>query len=115
MLNVFFIFGAACILSGCSYGMSSLQVAPGSEVGGTGDIKFEHQEMPGKMHTISVLVRPGLAETETSMSQRMLAFGTKFAGQTCPKGFEFLNNPDPDRPTEAGFAQRQKTYTFRCR
>lgn len=103
------------LLSGCSYNSPASQVAPGSQVGGTGDITYEHRPLSGGTHMVIVTVRPGLAETETSMSQRSLAFGTTFASQTCPKGFDFVNNPDPDRPVEAGFAQRQRTYTFRCR
>jgi hypothetical protein len=67
------------------------------------------------MHMVVVTVRPGLAETETSMSQRNQVFGTSFAAETCPKGFEFVNSPDSDHLTREGFAQRTRTYTFRCR
>lgn len=103
------------LLTNCSYNSSASQLAPGSQVGGTGDIRYEHRQLSGGIHMVVVEARPGLAETETSLSQRNLAFGTTYAAQTCPKGFDFINNPDPDRPVEAGFAQRQRTYTFRCR
>lgn len=103
------------VLAGCSYSAQNSQVAPGSQVGGTGDILFDYRQLGTTMHSVVVTVRPGLGETETSMSQRNLAFGTKFAADKCPNGFDFLHNPDPDRPVESGFAQRQKTYSFRCR
>jgi hypothetical protein len=102
-------------LTSCSYGSTNLQVAPGSQVGGTGDIQYDHRELGGGMHTVTVIVRPGLAETESSMSQRNQQFGSTFAGQQCPKGFEFVNPPEPDRLSREGLAQRTRTYTFRCR
>src|SRR5262245_2752260 len=36
-------------------------------------------------------VAPGLLETETSMSQRMLVFANEFAAKTCPRRFDFVN------------------------
>ncbi len=64
------------LLANCAYNSPASQVAPGSEVGGTGDIQFDHQELSGRMHLLTVSARPGLAETETSLSQRNYIFQT---------------------------------------
>jgi hypothetical protein len=84
-------------------------------VGGTGDIKFTHQELADRSHMVTASVSPGLMETETSMSQRLVIFSSQFAAQTCPKGYDFVNNPGTDQPVPGGLAQRTKTYVFRCR
>ncbi len=106
---------SSLLLAGCAYNAGNSQVAPGSEVGGVGNIQYEHRDLGGNMHVVIVTVRPGLAETETSMSQRNQTFGTTFAAQTCPMGFEFVSPPEADRLAQDGLAQRTKTYTFRCR
>ncbi len=98
-------------LSGCGYGGAAMQTAPGSQVGGTGDIQFSHADLGGKMHSLTVAVRPGVLETDGSMSQRNISFATKFAADACPSGFEFVTPPSPEMQT----AQRTRSYTFRCR
>jgi hypothetical protein len=61
---------------------------------------------------VTASVSPGLMETETSMSQRLVIFSSQFAAQTCPKGYDFVNNPATDQPVPGGLAQRTKTYRF---
>ncbi|MCP1829750.1 hypothetical protein ACVIHH_005631 [Bradyrhizobium sp. USDA 4518] len=47
------------------------------------------------------------------MSQRMIVFANEFAGQTCPRGFNFIADPNPDVRVNQ-LTQRTKVYTFRC-
>lgn len=98
----------------CAY-TPKTEVDPASNVGNTGGIAYNHQKLSGANHLVTVSVKPGLLETETSMSERQYIFANKFAAQTCPRGFDFLNNPNTGQPVEAGFAQRTKTYSFACR
>jgi hypothetical protein len=62
---------------------------------------------------VTVFVSPGLLETESSMSQRMLGFANEFAAKTCPRRFDFVHDPNPDIRLD-GLTERNKTYTFRC-
>jgi hypothetical protein len=67
-------------------------------VGGTGDISYSHQKLSGKNYLVTVSARPGLAETETSMNERIYIFANQFAAKTCPSGFDFLGNPNAGQP-----------------
>jgi hypothetical protein len=112
MRAIFATLGILC-LSGCTYGGNTLQVAPGSEVGGTGDIRYTHEVAGNGTNMLTVYVAPGLMETEVSMATRMSAFANKFAAQTCPRAFSFVSDPNPDRRVTE-FTTRQKLYVFRC-
>ncbi len=100
------------LLSACAYGSPS-SVAPGSQVGGTGDIRFSHKPLNASTHLLTVDVAPGLLETEASMSQRMLEFANEFAAKTCLKRYDFVADPNPDIRV-SNLTQRHKVYTFRC-
>jgi hypothetical protein len=62
---------------------------------------------------LTVHVSPGMLETETSMSHRMIAYANKFAAGTCARGFAFIADPNPDMRVNA-LTERTKVYTFRC-
>lgn len=97
----------------CAYTPAPTQVAPGSEVGGTGNIRFDHRSLNANTHSLTVHISPGILETEGSMSQRMLDFANQFAAKTCVKRFDFITDPNPDfRASE--LTQRTKVYIFRC-
>lgn len=109
-----FAIGFFCLFLGaCAYGGGSSQVAAGSQVGGVGNIQYDHKLLNANTHMVTVHVAPGILETEGSMSQRMIVFANEFAGQTCPKGFNFIADPSPDLRVNA-LTQRTKVYTFRC-
>jgi hypothetical protein len=88
-------------------------VAPGSEVGGVGNIRYDHKQLNANTHMLTVHVSPGMLETEGSMSQRMIAYANQFAAQACPRSFNFILDPNPDLRVSA-LTQRTKVYTFRC-
>jgi hypothetical protein len=101
------------VLGACGYGAGSSQVAPGSQVGGVGNISYDHKPLTANTHMVTVHVAPGLLETEGSMSQRMIVFANEFAAKTCPTGFSFIADPSPDLRVNQ-LTQRTKVYTFRC-
>jgi hypothetical protein len=86
----------------------------GSEVGGTGDARYTHERLGPDKHLLTVAAAPGLAETEGSIFQRIHVFANKFAAQTCPKRFEFINDPNVTQPTAGGFMKRTRGYVFVC-
>jgi hypothetical protein len=66
---------SSCILlTGYTYGTGPTQVAPDSEVGGIGNIRYDHKQFDPNTHMLKVHVSPGVLETETSMSHRMIAY-----------------------------------------
>src|SRR5882724_5024698 len=81
-MRVFATVFLCLFLGGCGYGAST-QVAPGSQVGGVGNIQYDHKQLNSNTHMTTVHVSPGMLETEVSMSQRMIAFTNEFAAQTC--------------------------------
>ena len=105
----------ACLLGACSYTQPPARVQLGSEVGGTGDVGFSHEPLGSNKHLITVTAAPGIMETEGSIAQRILVFANKFAAQTCPSNFEFVNDPNFSQPIAAGFMKRTKTYIFVCK
>lgn len=107
------VLATALFLAGCAYGPPSGQTAPGSEVGGTGDIKYSHETLGNNTHLVTVHVAPGMLETESSMSQRMFVFANKFAAQTCPRRFEFIADPNRENRIDE-LTIRTKPYVFRC-
>jgi hypothetical protein len=70
--------GAICaamyLLTACAYSPLASQVAEGPRVGGVGSISYSHKQLNANTHMLTVHVAPGLLETETSMSQRMLVY-----------------------------------------
>jgi hypothetical protein len=112
-MRIFAAVFLCLFLGGCGYGTGSTQVAPGSQVGGVGNIQYDHKQLNANTHMATVHVSGGILETEGSMSQRMIAFTNEFAAQTCPKGFDFIADPNPDLRVNA-LTQRTKVYTFRC-
>jgi hypothetical protein len=85
-MKAFIVLGVALTLGGCTYGTPAAQTASGSEVGGTGDIKYSHENLGSGTHLVTVRVAPGMLETEDSMSQRMFVFANKFAAESCRGG-----------------------------
>ncbi|QEL21728.1 hypothetical protein FQV39_03400 [Bosea sp. F3-2] len=101
-------------LASCNYAGSGTTEASGSEVGGTGNIKFTHERMGVKNHMLIVSASPGLGETEGSVAQRISGFANRFAAKTCPGTFDFSKGADPEGQMSARFMERSKTYTFSC-
>ncbi len=58
------------LVAACAYGSGPTQVVPGSEVGGVGNIRYDHKQINTNTHMLTVNVSPGMLETEGSMSQR---------------------------------------------
>jgi hypothetical protein len=102
------------LLSACNYSASPTMDAPGSSVGGTGNIRFTHEVLNAKTHLLIVSAAPGLAETEGSIAQRISIFANRFAATTCNGGFDFSKGADTDAPIAAKFMERSKSYTFVC-
>lgn len=102
------------LLAGCSYVAEPASLTPGSEVGGTGDVRYSHERLPANKHLITVTAAPGMGETEGSIFQRIHVFATKFAATTCPKRFEFVNDPNMTQPVAGGFMKRTRSYVFEC-
>lgn len=100
------------LFAGCSYTPPASTIAPGSEVGTTGNIRFNQSEIGNKTYRLVVAVSPGLLETEDSMAQRMFSFATEMAARTCPR-FTFISDPEPSiRLSE--LTPRTKQYIYRC-
>jgi hypothetical protein len=113
LMKSYLALGIAVVLGGCAYGTPAGQIAPGSEVGGTGDIKYSQENLGNGTHLVTVRVAPGMLETEDSMSQRMFVFENKFAAQTCRGRFEFIADPNRERRIDE-LTVRVKPYVFRC-
>lgn len=103
------------ILSACSYTTPPSTAQQGSEVGGTGDIKYSHEALNANKHLLIVTAAPGFMETEGSISQRIHIFSNKHAALTCPASFEFVHDPNFSQDSAAGFMKRTKTYVFICK
>ena len=101
-------------IAGCSYTGSPSNYSEGSDVGGTGDIKYDHEALGGGKHFLTVTAAPGIMETEGSIAQRIHIFANKYAARTCPKSFEFVHDPNFDQSLAAGFMKRTKSYVFQC-
>lgn len=50
-------------LQGCSYTRQPGAIEQGSEVGGTGDVGFSHEDLGANKHLVTVTATPGLMET----------------------------------------------------
>jgi hypothetical protein len=100
------------LIASCSYTGPS-QVASGSDVGGTGNVQYDHKRLNATTHLLTVHVSPGLLESEGSMAARMEGFASQFAARTCPTRFDFVTNPTTERNSD-GIVERTKVYTFRC-
>jgi len=90
---------SAVSLAGCSYTAEPAALTPGSDVGGTGDVRYTHERLGTDKHLLTVTAALGLAETEGSIFQRIHVFANQFAAKTCSKGFEFTNDPNMTQPT----------------
>lgn len=101
-------------LQGCSYTRQPSATEVGSEVGGTGDVGYTHEQLGANKHLLTVTAAPGLMETEGSTAQHIHIFANRFAAQTCSGSFEFINDPNLDQTIAAGFMKRTKTYVFFC-
>jgi len=113
-LKTLMVFAVILTLGGCSYTGSPGNYSEGSDVGGTGDIKYDHDELGGGKHFLTVTAAPGIMETEGSIAQRIHIFANKYAARTCPGLFEFVHDPNFDQSLAAGFMKRTKSYVFRC-
>lgn len=101
------------LLSACAYGPPPSQIAPGSEVGGVGNVRYDHKRLNANTHQLTVHVSPGMLETESSMAARQTTYANEFAARTCPGRFDFI--ADPNRELQVNtLTQRTKIYTFRC-
>jgi hypothetical protein len=110
------IFAVICLcpfLAACGYGARTTQIAPGSEVGGVGNIRYDLKQLNANTQMLTVHASPGLLETEGSISQRQISFANEFAAKTCPKGFNFITDPNADLRVNE-ITPRTKVYTFRC-
>ncbi|MEW2918029.1 hypothetical protein AB1A64_13230 [Ruegeria sp. ANG10] len=102
------------LLTSCDYGGETAQVAVGSEVGGTGKITYDHEQLAPKKHLLTVKVHPGLGESEASMKKRQRVFALKFAAEACGGDFQFPNDPTLEQDIEGGLVQRTKVFLFDC-
>ncbi len=114
-LQVIFLAVLLTSLSACSYTAAPRSVDAGSEVGGTGDVRYTHERLGSGKHLVTVTAAPGVLETEGSIEQRIHVFANKFAAQTCPSAFEFVHDPNFDQSVARGFMKRAKTYVFVCK
>jgi hypothetical protein len=87
----------------------------GSQVGGTGDVRYSYEPLGANKHLLIVTAAPGLMETEGSIAQRIHIFAYKFAATTCHGSFEFVHDPNFDQEIAGGFMKRTKSYVFICR
>lgn len=105
------VAAVASALGGCAY---STGPASDGRVGGTGGVTFQHEEVARGRHLLVVNASPGVGETESSIAQRILVAANRFAGERCPEGFSFVDDPNSHQPTSGGFMRRSRTYTFTC-
>jgi hypothetical protein len=115
MAALMIALAAQSILSGCSYTRAPTAVEAGSQVGGTGDVGYEHEPLGANKHLLTVTAAPGLMETEGSIAQRIHVFANRFAAKTCPTTYEFVHDPNFDQKIAGGFMKRTKTYVFMCK
>src|SRR5262245_35444837 len=99
----------------CSYAAAPRSVEPGSEVGGSGDVRYTHESLGSQKHLLTVTAAPGVMETAGSIQQRIHVFATRFAARTCPSAFDFVHDPNFDQSIAGGFMKRTKSYVFVCR
>jgi hypothetical protein len=105
---------AAMILAGCAYTGAPTSISPDSQVGGTGDMGYTHEDLGGRKHLITITAKPGIMETEGSVSQRIHVFSIKFAAKTCPGAFDFVNDQNLTQESAGGFMTRARSYVFTC-
>ena len=118
MKNGYLIISLTLIVTlsaGCSYTGAPKMYSEGSEVGGTGDLQYDYEELGNKKYFLTVTAAPGLIETEGSVAQRIHIFATKFAAKTCPNLFDFVHDPNYEQSLAAGFMKRTKSYVFICK
>lgn len=111
----FIITMVLVLLQGCSYTRQPGLIERGSEVGGTGNMGFTHEQLGANKHLVTVTAAPGVMETEGSIAQRIYISANKFAAKTCPNSFEFNHDPNLDQTIAGGFMKRTKTYVFVCK
>lgn len=114
-LRVVYLAVILSSLGACSYTAAPKSIEAGSEVGGTGDVKYTHERLGSGKHLVTVTAAPGVLETEGSIEQRIHVFANKFAAQNCPSAFEFVHDPNFDQSVARGFMKRTKTYVFVCK
>lgn len=113
-LKKFTFLAVVFFIAGCSYTGRPSNYSEGSDVGGTGDIKYDYEALGGGKHFLTVTAAPGIMETEGSIAQRIHIFANKYAARTCPNSFEFVHDPNFDQSLAAGFMKRTKSYVFQC-
>ena len=106
---------ASSILGACSYTRPPSAVNADSEVGGTGDLRYNYEPLGSGKHLVTVTAAPGMLETEGSIAQRIHVFANKFAAKTCPDAFDFVHDPNFDQTIAGGFMKRTKSYVFVCK
>ena len=77
MKNGYLILSLTFIVTlsaGCSYTGEPKMYSEGSEVGGTGDIQYDYEELGNEKYFLTVTAAPGLIETEGSIAQRIHIF-----------------------------------------
>ncbi len=102
-------------LLACSYTKPPDAAEPGSQVGGTGDVRYTNEDLGGGKHLLTVTAAPGMMETEGSIAQRIHVFANRFAARACPSGFDFVHDPNFDQEIAMGFMKRTRSYVFQCR
>jgi hypothetical protein len=114
-MRYFVVFFIILVSTACSYSGSTSSYSQGSDVGGTGNVKYNHEILGGNKHLLTISASPGLLETEGSIVQRIHIFANKFATKKCPNLFGFVHDPNFDQTIAAGFMKRTKTYVFMCK
>ena len=99
---------------GCSYTPAPTNFVEGSNVGGSGGLKYSLDNIATNKYLLSITASPGLMETEGSIAQRIHIFANKVSAKTCPDEFKFLHDPNFDQEIASGFMKRTKTYVFKC-
>lgn len=113
--KISFLLAALLTMSACAYTQPARNHVAGSDVGGTGDVKYTHEKLGNEKHMLTVTAAPGMMETESSIAQRVHVFANKFAASTCSRAFEFIHDPNFEQDMSKGFMKRTKTYVFLCR
>ncbi|MGH6755199.1 MAG: hypothetical protein ACREDP_23845 [Bradyrhizobium sp.] len=111
----FFAAAAVFVVASCSYSPPATNPMAGSEVGGTGGIKFSDEKLNDRKHMVTVTAAPGLGETEGSISQRLLVYANRIAAKTCPRDYAFSDDASATQPMAASFMQRTKIFVFTCK
>lgn len=113
-MQKFYAFSLIIALSACDYTQPTEQRAQDSEVGGTGNIQFTHERLSSTRHFLTVTAAPGVGETEGSIRQRIYQFSVRFAATECPDQYRFVDDPNMQQVTAAGFMRRTRSYVFDC-